>query len=286
MVVVTHPSCLAYAIAGHPERPARVAESVRWLRHQVELTLQWADPLPVTEEILLRAHTLAHLHRLEQARDFDADTAWFADVEEHARRAVGSGLAALAHAQAGQRAFSLMRPPGHHAERERAMGFCYLNTAAIMALHARANGAARVAVFDFDVHHGNGTEAILHGQPGMEFYSIHQHPAYPGTGQFHRDNCRNYPVPPGSDREAWIKTLTRAWNDLMEGNPELIVVSAGFDAYSLDPLGSQKLEAEDFAAIGRLIHQARVPVAAILEGGYSRDLPRLIHEFLLGWEAG
>lgn len=285
MVVVTDPRCVEYEVEGHPERPGRVGRTMRYLRDQVELAVEWAGPAEVGDEVLLRAHSEGHLRRLEVAEDFDADTAWFAGVGEHARRTVGGGLAALAAALGGRRAFSLMRPPGHHAGRERAMGFCYLNQAAVMALAARETGR-RVGVFDFDVHHGNGTEDILRGREGVWFSSVHQHPAYPGTGWRSGGNCRNYPVVPGAPRVVWMEAVRRAWGELMEAGPEVVVVSAGFDAYRGDPLAQQLAEREDFEEIGRMVGGAGVPVAAVLEGGYSGELPELVLAFLLGWEEG
>jgi acetoin utilization deacetylase AcuC-like enzyme len=286
MVVVHDPACVEYEVAGHPESPARVGRTLRHLRDQIELAVQWAAPVEVPQEALLRAHSAGHLKRLERVEDFDADTPWFPGLPEHARRAVGGGLAALEHALAGRRAFSLMRPPGHHATREQAMGFCYLSSAAIVALSAQAAGRKRVAVFDFDVHHGNGTEDILMGREGVSFYSVHQYPAYPGTGVRSQGNCRNYPVAPHTSAAACMEVIQEAWEDLMAEGPDLVVVSAGFDAYRGDPLAEQQLEEADFRRIGKMIHAAGVPAAAILEGGYSRDLPELILAFLVGWEDG
>lgn len=285
-MVVNDPACVEYEIAGHPESPARVGRTLRHLRDQIELAVEWAAPVKVEDEVLLRAHTAGHLKRLAQVEDFDGDTAWFPGLPEHARRAVGGGLAALEAALGGKRAFSLMRPPGHHATREQAMGFCYLSSAALTALAAQAAGKKRVAVFDFDVHHGNGTEDILMGREGLSFYSVHQYPAHPGTGVRSEGNCRNYPVAPHTSAVACMETLREAWEDMMEEGPELVVVSAGFDAYRGDPLAQQQLEEGDFLRIGKMVHGAGVPVAAILEGGYSRDLPDLILAFLVGWEDG
>lgn len=284
MVVVHDPACVEYEVAGHPESPARVGRTLRHLRDQIEVVVEWVAPVKVEDEVLLRAHTAAHLQRLAQVEDFDGDTAWFPGLPEHARRAVGGGMAALEHALAGRRAFSLMRPPGHHATRERAMGFCYLSSAAVMALAAQAAGLRRVAVFDFDVHHGNGTEDILLGVEGVAFYSVHQYPAYPGTGVGSQGNCFNYPVPPYTSGPAYLETVREAWEDLQNWGPDAVVVSAGFDAYRGDPLAQQQLEVADFARIGEMIHGAGVPVAAVLEGGYSQDLPELILAFLAGWD--
>jgi acetoin utilization deacetylase AcuC-like enzyme len=178
-----------------------------------------------------------------------------------------------------------MRPPGHHATRDRAMGFCYLNNIAIAALEAAATGAKRVAVFDFDVHHGNGTEAILLNRPGVAFFSIHLHPFYPGTGAANAgNNCFNYPVAPYDPRETYRATLARALDDLKNFRPDLVAVSAGFDAYVRDPLVPGVLEVEDFYWLGQSLRALGVPMFSLLEGGYSRDLPELILAYLKGVE--
>ena len=163
------------------------------------------------------------------------------------------------------------------------MGFCYLNNIAIATLEALATGAKKVAVYDFDVHHGNGTEAILLNQPGAFFYSIHQHPCYPGTGTANvGKNCFNYPVAPRTPREEYRKVLQRALDDLKSQKPDLVAVSAGFDAYARDPLAQETLEAEDFHWLGESMRKLGVPVLSLLEGGYSKDLPELILAYLKG----
>ena len=163
------------------------------------------------------------------------------------------------------------------------MGFCYLNSVAIAALAAGATGTKRVAVFDFDVHHGNGTEDILVNRPGTAFFSIHQHPCYPGTGTANvGDNCFNYPVAPFTPREKYRAVLTRALADLRRFHPELIAISAGFDAYARDPLAQGSLEAEDFHWLGSELRQIGVPMFSLLEGGYSDALPELIFAYLKG----
>jgi acetoin utilization deacetylase AcuC-like enzyme len=178
-----------------------------------------------------------------------------------------------------------MRPPGHHAARDRVMGFCYLNSIAIAVLEAKATGAKRIAVFDFDVHHGNGTEAILLNEPGIEVFSINQHPCYPGTGTTNVGrNCFNYPVAPGAPRGTWRAALTHALDDLKHFQPELVAVSAGFDAYVHDPLAEGSLLAEDFYWLGQSLRAFGVPFFSLLEGGYSNDLPELIFAYLKGSE--
>jgi acetoin utilization deacetylase AcuC-like enzyme len=183
----------------------------------------------------------------------------------------------------GERTFSLLRPPGHHATPDRAMGFCYLNSVAVAALAARAPAVRRVAVFDFDVHHGNGTEDILVDRPDLGFFSIHQYPAYPGTGRQHRgSNCFNYPVPPGLPRAHYREVAVRALDDLREFKPDLLAVSAGFDAYARDPLCQQQLEVEDYHWFGQQLAGLSCPMFSVLEGGYSDDLPELVLAYLRG----
>jgi len=223
------------------------------------------------------------LDRLQQREDFDDDTPFHEGIADYARTSVGAALEAMRCARAGETVFSLMRPPGHHATREASMGFCYLNNVAIAALEALATGVHRVAVYDFDVHHGNGTEDILLNHPGTAFYSIHQSPCYPGTGTANiGDNCFNFPVPPQFPRAEYRKVLAKALEALNRFHPELVAVSAGFDAYARDPLAQGPLELEDFYWLGQSFRDLGLPVFSLLEGGYSRDLPELIQAYLQG----
>jgi acetoin utilization deacetylase AcuC-like enzyme len=282
--IVTDERCLGYCAPGHPERPARVGATLSHLRAQTDLPIVWAAPLPVREEPVLRAHSPGHLHHLLSTTDeFDPDTPWFHDIAEHAWRSVGGALAAMEAALDGRKAFSLMRPPGHHASRGQAMGFCYLNNLAIALLEGQARGAARIAAFDFDVHHGNGTEAILLSNPRAASFSVHQYPCYPGTGDENvGPNGYNYPVAPLTPRLEYRKVLTRALADLKAFQPDLVGISAGFDAYVNDPIAQETLEAEDFHWLGRQLGELGVPTFSVLEGGYSDDLPELISAYLHG----
>lgn len=283
MKIITDERCTGYGSHGHPERPARITTTLARLRGQKEIPIEWIAPGTVADSIILRAHTPEHIARLSIPHDFDGDTPYYEGIETYARTSVAAALEALKAARAGEIAFSLMRPPGHHATQHAAMGFCFLNSVAIAALHALATGTKRVAVFDFDVHHGNGTEAILLDRPGAAFFSIHQHPCYPGTGAANvGGNCFNYPVAPHVPREEYRAVLARALADLKKFQPELIAVSAGFDAYARDPLAQGALEAEDFHWLGQTLRQTGVPLFSLLEGGYSHDLPELIFSYLKG----
>lgn len=285
MKIITDVRCTGYHREGAPERPERVAGTQARLRAQTNLPITWAEPSTADDEVLLLAHTPAHIRRLAIEQDFDADTPYHPDILAYARRSAGGAVDAMESARRGEPAFSLMRPPGHHATADRAMGFCYLNSIAIAALAARQRGVPRVAVFDFDVHHGNGTEAILLDQEGVAFFSIHQSPCYPGTGQEDvGENCFNFPVAPQTLRAKHRGIFEAALGKLRDFRPDLIGVSAGFDAYKRDPLADELLEVEDFHWLGQQLRRLEVPVFSALEGGYSKDLPELVFAYLQGLE--
>jgi len=310
MLIFHDPQCADYGSPMRPEQPARVIRTAAHLR-AARPAWEFRVPPPaasIADAALALVHTPAHLKRLAQPRDFDADTPFFDDIADHARRSVSSALAAARHALAHRTpVFSLMRPPGHHATAGQAMGFCYLNQIALAAVHAALDFPAapaatavstpmrRVAVWDFDAHHGNGTEAILgsHATSSHLFFaSVHQHPGYPGTGT--RDlgpRIRNWPVAPHTPRAQHLAALRASLDAVLAFRPDLILVSAGFDAYARDPITSMTLERDDFATLGRWLAEARstpsspvIPSAAILEGGYSDDLPLLVEAFLSSWD--
>jgi acetoin utilization deacetylase AcuC-like enzyme len=285
MKIITDERCTGYSHGGHPERPERIMATVARLKNQGEVPIEWIAPANVADEQILRAHAPEMLARLKIPRDFDADTPFYENIAGFARASVAAALDALKAARSGENVFSLMRPPGHHATRDRAMGFCYLNNIAVAALEALATGSKRAAVFDFDVHHGNGTEDILLNRDGVAVFSVHQFPCYPGTGAANvGTNCFNYPVAPNSPRETYRATLGRALDDLKQFQPDLIAVSAGFDAYAHDPLADGTLLAQDFHWLGKELRALNIPFFSLLEGGYSRELPELVLAYLKGIE--
>jgi acetoin utilization deacetylase AcuC-like enzyme len=292
MVILYSPRCLDYAAAGHPESPERIRPTVAQLQKEFHA---WELPTPCSDEDILRVHTRELLEAARTGAFEDADTPFFPEILEIAKLSAGAAMLAAEHALAGRPAFSLMRPPGHHAERDRIMGFCYLNNIAIAVARTFHSSPRiqRVAILDFDCHHGNGTENVFRGDDRVLFVSLHQSPCYPGTGLASKANCVNYPLPPGTGPEKFLAALDNALVLIRNFQPQLLAVSAGFDAYRDDPITHMNLDVEAFHQIGlRLAHLTKpsspaasaLPCFAVLEGGYSRQFPHCVDAFLAGWE--
>jgi acetoin utilization deacetylase AcuC-like enzyme len=293
VALFTHPACLDHDTGSyHPECPDRLRVVLRALEHP-----QFADllrePAPLaTREQLLRVHPAGYVDAVMAISPapgehvaLDADTVMSHGSLQAALRSAGGAVAAVEAVIEGwaRAAFVATRPPGHHAEPHRAMGFCVFSNAAVAAQHARSLGLRRIAVVDFDVHHGNGTQAAFAADPDLFYGSSHQWPCYPGTGAAEErgvaGNVVNVPLPPGSAsadiRAAWDQVLLPALDTFA---PQLLIISAGFDAHKADPLAELRAETGDFTWLTeRLMAVAEQHchgrLVSVLEGGY--DLPAL-----------
>jgi acetoin utilization deacetylase AcuC-like enzyme len=273
---------------GHPERPERAdvldAVAARWRARGAEVVA----PREATREQLLRVHEAEYLHRISQtagrAMALDPDTYTSPESHEIALLAAGAAVDAVERVMGSSHraAFALVRPPGHHAERDRAMGFCLLNNVAVAAAHARAMGAGKVAIVDYDVHHGNGTQHIFETDRKVLYISTHQYPYYPGTGaadEIGREAGRgftvNLPLEVGAvDEDYQIAFSQVVLPVLRQFEPDLLIISAGFDAHERDPLGGMRLTTPAFAAMTSELRAVadeccRGRIVAAVEGGYD-----------------
>ncbi len=272
---------------GHPERPERLRSVVDALDDATDLDLMPCEAPLVEIADLERVHPRAYIEAVMAASPhggvarLDADTVMSTGSLTAARRAAGAVVTAVRAVAAGQgtRAFCAVRPPGHHAEPQTPMGFCFFSNVAVAARAAQAAGLAKVAVVDFDVHHGNGTQAAFERDPTLFLASIHQRPLYPGTGDPSEKgvgNIANGVIGPHAPREKWRAVFEGLLDKVDAFAPDLILVSAGFDAHARDPLASQSLEAEDFAWATRAIAsvanaRSRGRIVSSLEGGYDLE---------------
>ena len=293
MRVYTHAACVEHDPGpGHPESPARLRAVLETLDDPRFAQIERIEAPRATRDQLLRVHEPAYIESIYASAPesgslrLDPDTVMSPASLEAAERAAGAVCAAVdaVMAKEAKRAFCAVRPPGHHATANAAMGFCIFNGIAVGAAHAlEAHGLGRVAILDFDVHHGNGTQDIFVNEPRVLYLSSHQMPLYPGTGSVNErglGNIVNAPLPPQAGsrefRTAWDEILLPALENF---RPQLLLVSAGFDAHRLDPLAQLQVEAEDYAWITRRLcdlaaTDAHDRIVSVLEGGYSLEALR------------
>lgn len=287
LAYISHPSCSLHEMgAGHPERPARLdAIHDQLIATGLSAHLLYRDAVPATREQLVRVHSPAYIEQLfslspeEGLVWLDADTAMNPDTLEAALHAAGANTLAVDLVLRGEvrRAFCAVRPPGHHALAHAAMGFCFFNNIAIAAMHAlEAHGLSRVAILDFDVHHGNGTEAMVAGDARVLLCSSFQHPFYPHSGAESRAaNVVNCPLPGGSGSAEFRQAILERWLPAVNAfAPQLILISAGFDAHCDDEMSSLCLRDADYAWVTAEIcalaeRHAAGRIVSTLEGGYD-----------------
>ena len=296
MIIFTHPACLAHDTGPeHPERPARLEAVLEGLRRDCG-ELDWREAPMAKLGDLRRVHAESLLHDVLESdfdgyRMLDPDTVMSPASRAAALRAAGAAVAAVdavmrdnARNETDRTAFCAVRPPGHHATGDTAMGFCLFNNIAVAAAHAcDTHGLERVAIVDFDVHHGNGTQAIFAKEPRVAYFSTHEAGLYPNSGGAHEHgvgNILNALLPPGSGgfrfRNVWADTMLPALDAF---RPQLLLISAGFDAHMRDPLADLMLETGDYAWLTRELRaiarrHGRGRVVSVLEGGYDLEALR------------
>jgi acetoin utilization deacetylase AcuC-like enzyme len=275
---------------GHPERPERAEVFDRIAAEFRDRGGRVVEPRPATRLEILRVHDEAHVDAIEavngRAAMLDADTFTSPESVEIALLAAGAAVQAAEHAlDTGETAFALVRPPGHHAERDKAMGFCLFNNVAIAAAAAIGRGLLRVAVVDIDVHHGNGTQWMFYDDPAVLYVSTHQFPFYPGTGAAGETGTGpgkgftfNVPLAAGATDADYAAAYATIAGVLEQYAPQLLLVSAGFDAHESDPLASMRMTAAGYGAVVKSLADtaSRVgcPLALVTEGGYDLDALR------------
>lgn len=284
--IYTDPVFLDHDTGSHPESSARLVTCRKALEadENLQKACEWRTAKAASDEAILRCHTKEHLRRVDATAglhgSLDPDTVHSPATSRAARLAAGCVSAAAEACYRGElkAAFCLVRPPGHHATPNRAMGFCFFNNVAIGAAHALAgHGLERVAIADFDLHHGNGTETIFADSPQVLVCSTYQHPLYPYTAPLERPTLVHCPLPAGTGGLGFRDAVETRWLPALEAfRPELLLVSAGFDGHREDPLGQLQLVEADYAWVsGRLLEvadrHASGRLVSVLEGGYALD---------------
>jgi acetoin utilization deacetylase AcuC-like enzyme len=278
--IFTHPDCLRHDPGSdHPETPARL--SALLARARTSGAVKVLETAPARRESLLAVHTESYLDTLESMSVRGGGVLFLDTILNSASwnavlGATGAVLAAVDHAHAGRgHAFAAIRPPGHHALAGKGMGFCLVNNVVVGARHAQRAGRARVLIIDWDVHHGNGTQALMETDPTLRYVSLHQHPWYPGTGMADERGVGNVFNVPRGPRLAASLYVADLWAGIVaatvDWEPDMVLVSAGFDAMTGDPLGGFTLEPGHYADLTLRIRERlpRAPIVGLLEGGYT-----------------
>jgi acetoin utilization deacetylase AcuC-like enzyme len=277
MKVIFSPKCLEYDTPGHPESSERVRSTYGCLKKSDGF--EFVIPAPCSRQDLLLVHSPKLIDEVKHGKFFNPETPSLPNIYEYAKLSAGGALLAMELALRGEKAFSLMRPPGHHAGKATFEGFCYFNNIAIAVAKALKK-VRKIAILDIDCHFGQGTQEIFFGSKRVLCVSLHQHGIYPGGGDHSEKNCINYPMDAGIEEMSYLGKLEAAIEKIKEFNPNLLAISAGFDTYKEDPLTNMNLEVNSYSKIVEIINEIEKPKFAVLEGGYNNKLPLCVYEFL------
>jgi len=296
MAIIFSEKCLGYDFGKinyvskeHPENPSRIGSTYKIL---LEHMFKFSTPKKADERDILLVHSKKHVENIRKGTFYDEDTPFIRGIYGYSSLAVGAAIQASEIALKNGKSFSLMRPPGHHASRETAAGFCYFNNVAVASAKLlKEKKIGKIAILDTDLHHGNGTEAIFLGREDVLYTSLHLYPAYPWTGKEPLENSINFPLGRGTDENQYLKCLEDALTCIYDFKPEIIAVSAGFDTYKDDPIEKDDrgnsaflLELDSFRKIGQKIKALNLPTFAVMEGGYSDKVGECVYEFISGME--
>jgi len=279
-MILTSYQCLLYGSEDNPESAERIKMVIQELRRskfKIKSTKRLAS-----EEEILQAHSKSYLDKLKNGTFENLSCPAYPRIFYFASLSAGIAIESISVAES-ENVFSLIRPPGHHAEKDKAMGFCYLNNAAIAAHYALSHGFQRVAILDLDNHYGNGTQQIVSGLERIIHVDLHKFPDYPESPRIKSNNCINFSLPGNISERNYLKTLEIALAEIHNFVPSILIVSMGFDTFREDPIGNLGLEIVSYFTIGQMIKELKVPVSSLLEGGYNTSsLPFCVLAYLNG----
>ena len=272
MIIITSEKCKAYGKNEPLENPSRIVNVLASLKNRKDIELKLNEKAATYKQLIL-AHSEKYLRTLknEEFNTEELDTTIYPNIFQYASLSVGTSLAGVEIALSGKNTFCLTRPPGHHATKNNLMGFCFLNNIAISALYLKNTGVKRIAVLDIDNHYGNGTQEILGGLEGIISLDIHMSSTYPNITPISKQNCINFQLAGKSGEKPYLSALDSAIFEIKNFNPNILLVSAGFDTFKEDPLENIGLNLNSYSKISRKIDSLGLPTTSILEGGYSSE---------------
>ena len=280
MNIFFNPKCLKYKRKGHPESPNRIKLIYEKLENNFEIN----KPSPCSKKDLNLVHSKKLISKVKNNKFTESkDNPRYKNIYKYACISAGSAIQAMNKSLQGENTFSLSRPPGHHTGKNFLGGFCYFNNIAIASKKALKN-VESITILDFDVHHGNGTQDIFLNNESILYVSLHEKNVYPNTGPKSTKNSINYPLPKGTKPKKYLKFFKRTLNKIKVFNPDLLAISAGFDAYKKETLANLKLDISTYERLGKLVNKLltdlKINAFLVMEGGYTEDVGKCVYNFL------